>query len=80
MPGLRLPVLTTTRREFSQAVRASALIRCKYRCETCGRKSDLELHHRGHRGDNSLFNCQVLCAGCHDENMTGSIGARRIEP
>lgn len=53
------------RRDFSRAVRDAALLRAKHRCEVCGSKSDLELHHRGDRGDTSLFNCVVLCAGCH---------------
>jgi 5-methylcytosine-specific restriction endonuclease McrA len=53
------------RREFDSAVRLEALLRAKFRCEACGDKLTLELHHRGYRADRSLFNCQVLCAGCH---------------
>jgi 5-methylcytosine-specific restriction endonuclease McrA len=53
------------RREFSPHVRSAALLRAKYRCEQCGDKHDLELHHRGHPADTSLFNAVVLCAGCH---------------
>jgi 5-methylcytosine-specific restriction endonuclease McrA len=54
------------RREFSRTVRDRVLIHCAYRCEVCGSKSDLELHHRGHRADNSGFNAQVLCSECHE--------------
>ena len=57
----------TVRREFSPVVRDVALHRASYRCELCGTKLGLEFHHRGHNADSSLFNCQVLCAGCHAE-------------
>ena len=49
------------RSEFSPAVRQQAKHRAKYRCERCGAKADLELHHIGARMDRSAFNCQVLC-------------------
>jgi hypothetical protein len=48
------------RREFSSVVRSNALLRAKDRCEACGWRQQLELHHVGHRGDASLFNCLVL--------------------
>ena len=51
--------------EFSPTVRSQALLRCKYRCEVCGSRRELQLHHVGHRADRSLFNCTVLCADCH---------------
>jgi 5-methylcytosine-specific restriction endonuclease McrA len=57
------------RREFNPAVREQALIRATYRCERCGVRWPLEFHHRGHRADRSLFNCEVLCMRCH-ENET----------
>jgi 5-methylcytosine-specific restriction endonuclease McrA len=53
------------RRDFAPNVRAAALLRAKYRCEQCGARERLELHHRGHPKDTSLFNCIVLCADCH---------------
>lgn len=53
------------RREFSPAVRAAALLRAKDRCQQCGTKDSLELHHIGHWADRSLFNCRVLCRHCH---------------
>ena len=52
------------RREFSTAVRQSALQRAVYRCERCGARHPLEFHHR-RRSDPSLFNCIVLCRKCH---------------
>ena len=41
------------RSEFSPAVRLQAKHRAKYRCETCGSKTDLELHHIGGTMDRS---------------------------
>ena len=59
-----------TRFEFRPAVRSAALARCRHRCEACGSRRDLEFHHRGYRGDHSLFNCQVLCVACHVSEHT----------
>jgi hypothetical protein len=53
------------RREFSSTVRREALHRAKDRCEVCGARANLELHHIGDRTDRSLFNVHVLCAACH---------------
>lgn len=52
------------RREFSPAVRQAALQRAFYRCEGCGRRDGLELHHRSRR-DWSAFSAVVLCVWCH---------------
>jgi hypothetical protein len=38
-----------TRREFNPAVWRAALLRAIYRCEECGSKDQLELHHIGNR-------------------------------
>jgi hypothetical protein len=67
---------STVRREFSSVVRSNALLRAKDRCETCGSRHQLELHHVGHRGDASLFNCLVLCARCHQAEHTRRRNAR----
>ena len=53
------------RREFSVAVRRKAFERAGYRCERCGARYPLELHHIGGHVDRSLFNAQVLCIPCH---------------
>jgi len=53
------------RREFSAAVRRKAFVRAGWRCERCGRRYPLELHHVGGHLDQSLFNAQVLCVPCH---------------
>ena len=64
------------RREFSPVVRSNALLRAKDRCEVCGSRQQLELHHLGHRGDASLFNCLVLCARCHQAEHARRRNAR----
>jgi hypothetical protein len=46
-------------------VRRKALLRAQNKCECCGDYRALQLHHRGSVLDPSLFNCQVLCDGCH---------------
>src|SRR6516164_4872788 len=53
------------RREFRPAVRQAALVRAGYRCELCGSRERLELHHIGNRQDRSAFNAMVLCVRCH---------------
>jgi hypothetical protein len=53
------------RREFGKDVRNRALQIAKYRCERCGERDNLQLHHIGGHYDNSLFNCLVMCEPCH---------------
>jgi hypothetical protein len=50
------------RAEFTDVVKQYALQRAVHRC---GVRWPLEFHHRGHRADRSLFNCEVLCVPCH---------------
>ena len=50
---------------FRPAVRRAALARAYYRCEQCGSRERLELHHIGNRQDRSAFNAMVLCVRCH---------------
>jgi 5-methylcytosine-specific restriction endonuclease McrA len=52
------------RAEFTPAVKQQALLRAAYRCERCDTRAEL-VHHRCHRADRSLFNCEVLCVQCH---------------
>lgn len=68
------------RREFSIVVRQQALRRALYRCENpeCLSREKLQFHHVGDHGDNSLFNCQVLCEQCHaTEEQRRRVRARR---
>jgi 5-methylcytosine-specific restriction endonuclease McrA len=69
------------RREFSAVVREKAFRRAQYRCQRCGARYPLELHHVGGHGDVSLFNALVLCVECHTkihqvENARGRMGWR----
>src|SRR5258706_5397461 len=57
--------VNTMRREFNSQVRSMALIRAKYRCQRCGNRERLEIHHVGCSVDISLFNAEVLCRECH---------------
>jgi hypothetical protein len=66
------------RQEFSSVVRINALLRAKDQCEACGSRQQLELHHVGHRGDASLFNCLVLCARCHQAEHAEALTALPI--
>jgi 5-methylcytosine-specific restriction endonuclease McrA len=56
-----------TRREFNKHTRRLALIRACYRCESCGSKENLQVHHIGDNSDRSLFNAMILCAQCHSK-------------
>jgi hypothetical protein len=65
------------RYEFRQDVRNAAMLRAKYRCERCGERSNLQLHHRGDASDRSLFNAEVLCVECHEsEHRARRLSAR----
>jgi 5-methylcytosine-specific restriction endonuclease McrA len=38
-------------------------------CQSCGRQTELQVHHfqaRSHSGDDSELNLITLCAACHD--------------
>lgn len=50
------------------AVRSAALRRDGWRCQRCGARSQLDVHHlrfRAHGGDDTLDNLIVLCRKCH---------------
>jgi 5-methylcytosine-specific restriction endonuclease McrA len=41
-----------------------------WRCQSCGRMEDLQVHHlqwRSQLGDDTLENLIVLCASCHQD-------------
>ncbi len=69
-------------------VRTRALRRAQFRCEWCGTKKKLQVHHRSYArlGNESPDDLQVLCKKCHEERhgkiyrpdgSTRSIGKRR---
>jgi 5-methylcytosine-specific restriction endonuclease McrA len=50
------------------ALRHLTLCRDAWRCQVCGKASQLEIHHiefRSSLGDDSLENLITLCATCH---------------
>jgi len=54
--------------EVYELVRKQVLRRDGWTCQSCGKKSNLEVHHkqfRGRSGDDSEENLITLCAGCH---------------
>jgi len=55
------------RRGFSKSIKAEVKRRQNYRCNGCGKKSDvLDFDHTdGNSSNNSLDNCQALCPNCH---------------
>ncbi|MGH9539182.1 MAG: HNH endonuclease [Terriglobales bacterium] len=55
-------------RESYEQLRKQILRRDGWRCQSCGNRSNLEVHHkefRSHCGDDAEQNLITLCAGCH---------------
>lgn len=55
------------RRGFSKSIKDEVKRRQNYRCNGCGKKSDIwDFDHiDGNSTNNSLDNCQALCPNCH---------------
>ena len=54
--------------EVYGTLRNQVLRRDGWRCQLCGARSNLEVHHqefRSHSGDDSEENLITLCAACH---------------
>lgn len=79
-----------SRMEFTGKVKAAAYERCGGRCQCCGKEfapgETVEYDHivpDALRKNNSVENCQVLCAECHLEKTRGDITriakAKRVE-
>jgi 5-methylcytosine-specific restriction endonuclease McrA len=54
--------------ELYEQLRNQVLGRDGWRCQSCGSRSSLEVHHkefRSHSGDDSEQNLVTLCALCH---------------
>jgi ATP-dependent DNA helicase RecQ len=61
---LRLDILSY------DALRQQVLRRDGWRCQSCGRMSNLEVHHqqfRSHSGNDSEENLITLCTTCHSK-------------
>jgi len=51
-------------------LRQQVLRRDRWRCQSCGAMSNLEVHHqryRSHSGSDSEENLITLCVACHEE-------------
>ena len=56
-------------REAYQELCRQVLRRDRWRCQQCGSRSNLELHHikfRSHLGTDSEENLTTLCRECHE--------------
>ena len=54
--------------KFYERLKQHVLRRDAWRCQRCGARSNLEVHHkefRSQNGDDSEENLITLCAGCH---------------
>jgi 5-methylcytosine-specific restriction endonuclease McrA len=68
-PRLRLDL------ELYDRLREQVLRRDGWRCQSCGARSNLEVHHKESRsqgGDDSEENLITLCARCHSLVHRGS--------
>jgi 5-methylcytosine-specific restriction endonuclease McrA len=64
IPRLRLP------KDAYQQLRLRVLTRDNWRCQNCGRRQNVEVHHKEHRsqgGHDSAENLITLCSTCHAE-------------
>src|SRR6202008_5203050 len=51
-----------------KALKSQVLKRDRWRCQLCGRRENLEVHHktfRSHQGSDSEENLITLCKSCH---------------
>jgi len=67
-PGHRKTTRLRLEPELYQQLRQEVLRRDGWRCQACGARSNLEVHHRQFRsqsGDDSEPNLITLCAQCH---------------
>lgn len=57
------------------ATKLLALDRAKHKCDICGAKERLHVHHRTYRrlGREELSDLQVLCQGCHENHHEGEV-------
>jgi len=62
-PRLRLEI------KLYDQLRKQVLRRDGWRCQVCGSRQNLQVHHkqfRSHLGDDDDSNLITLCAGCHE--------------
>ncbi len=53
-------------------IRNIVLMRAKYKCEKCGGKENLDVHHLNYKSvfDESLKDLLLLCRSCHNNQHT----------
>jgi 5-methylcytosine-specific restriction endonuclease McrA len=64
-------------------LRQQVLQRDGWRCQGCGTRSNLEVHHKEFRsrgGDDSEENLITLCAGCHSLTHRQNEGTAQPDP
>lgn len=67
-------------RDAYAALCRQVFIRDDWRCQLCGRRSNLQAHHlryRSHQGPDSPANLLTLCADCHRREHHESLARRR---
>jgi 5-methylcytosine-specific restriction endonuclease McrA len=72
--GPKLPRFRTDPISY-KSLRRQVLRRDRWRCQSCGTMSNLEVHHkqyRSHSGNDSDLNLITLCAECHTVIHRGS--------
>ncbi len=71
---------SSSRRSFSKTKQKAALEKQNYRCNDCGKKSDVwDFDHTdGNSLNNSLDNCQALCPNCHAKK-TRNLKKRKLK-
>ena len=69
------------KREGYRELRRRVLDRDGWRCQVCGSRTNLEVHHRrfrSHSGDDAEQNLITLCADCH-QNVHSSVKQEQTE-
>ncbi len=70
MPGAEERLRRQSGPKEYRTLRLRVLERDGWRCQSCGRRDQLEIHHQVRRsqlGPDHEDNLIVLCAGCHGE-------------
>lgn len=75
----QVPVRLATR-EY-EALRQRVLQRDSWRCQFCGSRTNLQIHHqqfRSHSGEDQEENLITLCASCHSQVHAATLLTKNI--
>ena len=64
-----------------EELRLRVLHRDSWRCQFCGSRTNLEIHHqqfRSHSGEDHEENLITLCASCHSQVHTATLLTKNI--